>query len=91
MLDAKKALGSFSVNDIQKARDFYGKTLGLEVSAGPEGTLVLSEAKTIGGNWGQTGHSPFLDSPRTHVVIYHETNPFCTVDLLSVRDICHRN
>ena len=47
MLDAKKALGSFSVNDIQKARDFYGKTLGLEVSAGPEGTLVLSEAKTM--------------------------------------------
>lgn len=47
MLDAKKALSSFSVDDIQKARDFYGKTLGLELSAGPEGTVVLSEAKTL--------------------------------------------
>jgi hypothetical protein len=29
------------VNDIQKAREFDGKTLGLEVSNGPEGTLVV--------------------------------------------------
>jgi catechol 2,3-dioxygenase-like lactoylglutathione lyase family enzyme len=47
MLNASKALGSFSVNDIQKAKDFYGKTLGLEVSSGSEGTLVISEAKTL--------------------------------------------
>jgi catechol 2,3-dioxygenase-like lactoylglutathione lyase family enzyme len=47
MLNAKKALSSFSVNDIQKARDFYGNTLGLEVSGGAEGTLVLSETKTM--------------------------------------------
>lgn len=47
MLDANKALGSFSVNDIQKAKDFYGKTLGLEVAPGAEGTLVLSNAKTM--------------------------------------------
>jgi catechol 2,3-dioxygenase-like lactoylglutathione lyase family enzyme len=47
MLNAKKAISSFSVDDIQRARDFYGKTLGLELSAGPEGTLVLSEAKAL--------------------------------------------
>jgi catechol 2,3-dioxygenase-like lactoylglutathione lyase family enzyme len=41
MLKANKAFSSFSVNDIQKAREFYGKTLGLEVSSGPEGTLVV--------------------------------------------------
>jgi catechol 2,3-dioxygenase-like lactoylglutathione lyase family enzyme len=29
------------VSDIQKAREFYGKTLGLELSGGPEGTLVV--------------------------------------------------
>ena len=34
MLDATKALSSFSVNDIQKAKDFYGKTLRLDVSPG---------------------------------------------------------
>ena len=47
MLNAKRALSSFSVNDINQAKDFYGKTLGLELAAGPEGTLVLSEAKTL--------------------------------------------
>jgi|SRR6266496_1062518 len=47
MLNANKALSSFSVDDVQKAKDFYGKTLGLEVDAGPEGTLVLSQAKTL--------------------------------------------
>src|SRR5215469_5122951 len=35
------AFSSFSVNDIQKAREFYAKTLGLELSSGPEGTLVV--------------------------------------------------
>jgi catechol 2,3-dioxygenase-like lactoylglutathione lyase family enzyme len=44
MLKASKALSSFSVNDIQKAKEFYGKTLGLEVSSGPEGTLMLDLA-----------------------------------------------
>jgi catechol 2,3-dioxygenase-like lactoylglutathione lyase family enzyme len=41
MLNISKAFSSFSVNDIQKAREFYGKTLGLELSNGPEGTLVV--------------------------------------------------
>ena len=29
------------MNDIQKAKEFYGKTLGLELASGPEGTLVV--------------------------------------------------
>jgi catechol 2,3-dioxygenase-like lactoylglutathione lyase family enzyme len=41
MLNTSKAFSSFSVNDIPKARDFYGNTLGLEVSRGSEGTLVV--------------------------------------------------
>lgn len=41
MLNIRNAFSSYSVNDIQKAREFYGKTLGLELSAGPEGTLVV--------------------------------------------------
>ena len=41
MLNATKAFSSFSVNDIQKAKEFYGATLELEVSSGPEGTLVV--------------------------------------------------
>jgi catechol 2,3-dioxygenase-like lactoylglutathione lyase family enzyme len=41
MLNISKAFSSFSVNDIQKAKEFYGETLGLELSNGPEGTLVV--------------------------------------------------
>jgi catechol 2,3-dioxygenase-like lactoylglutathione lyase family enzyme len=41
MLNVSKAFSSFSVNDIQKAKEFYGKTLGLEIAGGPEGTLVV--------------------------------------------------
>ena len=32
MFKDTKAFSGFSVNDIHKAKDFYGKTLGLEVS-----------------------------------------------------------
>ena len=41
MLSTSKAFSSFSVKDIQKAKEFYGDTLGLDVSGGPEGTLVV--------------------------------------------------
>ena len=41
MLNPARAFSSFSVNDIQKAKEFYGKTLGLEIESGPEGTLVV--------------------------------------------------
>lgn len=41
MLNVGKAFSSFSVNDIERAKEFYGKTLGLELASGPEGTLVL--------------------------------------------------
>lgn len=32
MLESNKAFSSFSVNDLKKAKDFYGRTLGLDVS-----------------------------------------------------------
>lgn len=37
MLESNKAFSSFSVNDLQKAKEFYAETLGLKVSASPEG------------------------------------------------------
>ena len=40
MLGKSKAFSGFSVNDIAKAKDFYGRTLGLEVSES-HGTLSL--------------------------------------------------
>ena len=41
MFKHTKAFSGFSVNDIQKAKDFYGNTLGLDVADGPMGTLEL--------------------------------------------------
>lgn len=46
MFKNNKAFSSFSVNDLKKAQQFYGETLGLEVSESPEG-LNLNLA---GGN-----------------------------------------
>src|SRR5712691_7341900 len=40
MLEQSKAFSGFSANDIQKAKDFYGKTLGLKVSEA-HGMLTL--------------------------------------------------
>lgn len=40
MLIYTKAFGSYSVNDLEKAREFYEKTLGLPVTQMPEGLAV---------------------------------------------------
>jgi len=37
MLESQRAFASFSVNDLQKAKEFYGRTLGLKVSESKEG------------------------------------------------------
>src|SRR5437868_6423629 len=37
MLKTNRAFSSFSVDDMKKAKDFYGKTLGLKVEEVPEG------------------------------------------------------
>ena len=44
MFKTTRVFSSFSVDDLQKARSFYGQTLGLEVSDGPMGQLVLTLA-----------------------------------------------
>ena len=44
MFKNTKAFSSFSVNDLQKAKEFYGKTLGLEVKDNPMGIIELQIA-----------------------------------------------
>jgi catechol 2,3-dioxygenase-like lactoylglutathione lyase family enzyme len=41
MFKHTKAFSSFSVNDIQKAKEFYSKTLGLDVTDNPMGLIEL--------------------------------------------------
>ena len=58
MLKESKAFSGFSANDIQKAKDFYGRTLGLQVSES-HGVLTLQLA---GGNkvliYPKVNHAP---------------------------------
>jgi predicted enzyme related to lactoylglutathione lyase len=44
MLKDTKAFSSFSVNDLQEAKEFYGQTLGLDVSDAPMDLLQLNIA-----------------------------------------------
>ena len=46
MFKDSKSFSSFSVNDLKKAREFYGGTLGLGVAEKPEGL----EIRLTGGN-----------------------------------------
>ncbi len=41
MLQASRAFSGFSVDDLAKAKEFYGQTLGLDVRDGQMGTLEL--------------------------------------------------
>jgi catechol 2,3-dioxygenase-like lactoylglutathione lyase family enzyme len=72
MLNTKKAFTSFSVNDIQKAKEFYSKTLGFEIADGPEGTVVLPlEGGTKALMYPKQNHQPatftVLNFPVTNV------------------------
>jgi len=40
MFKNTKAFSSFSVDDLKRAKEFYGKTLGLDVTEKPEGLLL---------------------------------------------------
>jgi len=42
-----KSFSSFSVNDLTKAKDFYGQMLGLDVSESPEGLELRTNNNTI--------------------------------------------
>jgi catechol 2,3-dioxygenase-like lactoylglutathione lyase family enzyme len=42
MLKESKAFSGFSVDDIEKAREFYGNVLGLDVSPDPMGFIRLN-------------------------------------------------
>ena len=38
---------SFSVNDLQKAKEFYGQTLGLDIKETPEGLELHTDNNTV--------------------------------------------
>lgn len=47
MLTNAKTFSSFSVDDLEKAKEFYGSVLGLQVSERPEGLEILNRTVFI--------------------------------------------
>ena len=47
MFKDTEAFSSFSVNDVKKAKEFYGQTLGLEVAETPEGLELHLPGSTV--------------------------------------------
>jgi predicted enzyme related to lactoylglutathione lyase len=54
MFKNSKAFSGFSVNDIQRAKEFYGKTLGIDVRDNPMGLIELHIA----------GNNPIIVYPK---------------------------
>lgn len=57
MFESQNAFASFSVNDLKKAKEFYGRTLGLKVSESKEG-LELHPGKTDVFIYPKPNHKP---------------------------------
>ena len=47
MFKEAKTFSSFSVNDLQKAKEFYSQTLGLDVKETPEGLELHTEDNSV--------------------------------------------
>ena len=58
MFKDAKAFSSFSVNDVQKAKEFYGQTLGLKISETAEGGLELNTAGNTVFMYPKPNHLP---------------------------------
>ena len=70
MLQKSKAFSGFSVQDLQKAKEFYGQTLGLKISES-NGLLTLHFA---GGNtvliYPKANHTPESFTSRTRSLCF---------------------
>ena len=67
MFKVKEAFSSFSVNDLQKAKEFYTNTLGLKVSETKEG-LELNTGGTGVFIYPKPNHAPATVS-YTHLTL----------------------
>ena len=58
MLQTSKAFSGFSVDDVDKAKQFYGETLGLEVSDEPAGLALHLGGGTTVFVYPKPNHTP---------------------------------
>jgi catechol 2,3-dioxygenase-like lactoylglutathione lyase family enzyme len=65
VLKTTKAFSGFSVDDLSAAKDFYGRTLGLDVETNPVGGLTLK----IAGSNGTFIYSKDNHVPATYTIL----------------------
>jgi hypothetical protein len=54
----KKAFPSFSVDDLEKAKEFYGNTLGIDISESKEGLTLYPKSSNEIFIYPKTEHTP---------------------------------
>jgi catechol 2,3-dioxygenase-like lactoylglutathione lyase family enzyme len=65
MLQPKNAFASFSVDDLEKAREFYANALGLDATIGEMGTLDIK----LGGGAEVMAYSKPNHEPATYTIL----------------------
>jgi len=83
MFENTKPFSSFSVNDIQRAKEFYGHTLGLEVKETPEGLELRFPGKNMIFIYPKENHAPATFT----ILNFPVSNIDATVDELSKRGV----
>ena len=84
MFASSKAYNGFATDDIEKAREFYGETLGLDVSEPFPGWLVLN---LPGGHDTSIYHKPDF-TPATYTILSFEVpDAEAAVDELNSRGV----
>ena len=79
-----KAFSGFAVDDVEKARAFYGDTLGLEVEDGPMGLLTLK----LAGEWPVLVYPKPDHTPATFTVLNFPVDDVgAAVDELTARGV----
>ncbi len=86
MLEYTKTFSSFSVDDIQKAKEFYGKTLGLEISGTPGMDQVI-RLHPNGGNSVMIYSKPNHQPATFTVLNFHVKDVEKTVDELTTNGV----
>src|ERR1044072_4817412 len=82
MLETNKAFSSFSVDDLQKAKEFYAQTLGLKVKEAKEGVELHPETTDV-FIYPKPNHAPASFTVLNFLVDNIET----TVDTLSGKGV----
>jgi catechol 2,3-dioxygenase-like lactoylglutathione lyase family enzyme len=85
MFAETKAYSGFAVDDLDRAREFYGETLGLPITVVDEGNLMTVEL--AGGRDTLIYHSPGL-TPASYTILNFEVDDIeAAVDELASRGV----